>query len=110
MNVVRYAADAVGFAIHVSSDGGKVGVKSRAYFGIEEWLAILRAKDEMCNEKTVRLRHTMGRAFSPDSVGWSVSWGVAPGWDGIAPLALSRSSLRQAQGQERWERAIQQRS
>jgi len=64
------------------------GVKSRAYFGIEEWLAILRAKDEMCHEKTVRLRHTMGRDFSPDSVGWSKSWGVAPGWDGIAPLAL----------------------
>jgi len=42
-------------------------VKSRAYFGIEEWLAILRAEDEMCHEKTVRLRHSMGRAFSPDS-------------------------------------------
>jgi len=34
----------------------------------------------------------MGRAFSPHGFSDDVSWGVAPGWDGGAPLALSESS------------------
>jgi hypothetical protein len=31
----------------------------------------------------------MARAFSPDDFGCTTTWGVAPGWDGDAPLALT---------------------
>jgi hypothetical protein len=31
----------------------------------------------------------MGRAFSPDSYDFAFSWGVAPGWNDAAPLALN---------------------
>jgi hypothetical protein len=40
----------------------------------------------------------MVRAFSPELVMASVSWGVAPGWDGGAPLALGRGSVIEAKG------------
>src|SRR5450756_1392151 len=36
---------------------------------------------------------TMGRAFSPHEWLWFDTWGVAPGWDGNAPLALAESAL-----------------
>ncbi len=36
----------------------------------------------------------MERAFSPDDFSAMVTWGVAPGWDGGAPLARSESPPR----------------
>ena len=40
------------------------------------------------------IARTMGRAFSPDSCDFAFSWGVAPGWNDAAPLALNRYGLQ----------------
>ena len=87
MNMVSHSSDAVRLATFVARDGRQIRVKSWARGRIKEWPALLCAEDDVDNHEAQGLWHTDGAGFQP-FVGFdSVTWGVAPGWDGVAPLA-----------------------
>ena len=57
MNVVRHAADAICFAIHVARDRSQIGVEFRARVGNEEGAAFLRAEDDVDDDEGEGLWH-----------------------------------------------------
>ena len=88
------ATDTVTFAISVSSDRGEISMERGTNGGIKDGARSLvlkttwtRRKESDCGMAT-----RIGRTFSPHAFWGDGSWGVAPGWDGDAPLALSESS------------------
>ena len=72
---------------------------------VEEWAAILRAEDDVDDDERERLWHGDGSGLQPwIGFGWW-AWGVAPGWDGGAPLALGCRGLGRCPGLG-WGRAF----
>ena len=49
--MVRHAADAICFAIHVARDRSQIGVEFRARVGNEEGAAFLRAEDDVDDDE-----------------------------------------------------------
>ena len=96
MNVVRHAADAIRLAAGVARDGREIRVEFGPRVGIEVGLTIFRGKDDVEDDEAQGLRHGDGAGFQPFDGLCSVTWGVAPGWDGGAPLALSESPFQTA--------------
>ena len=57
VNVIGDTAHAQGLAIQIATNRCQISVHARSYGGIEPGLAILRAKDNMNDDSTERLRH-----------------------------------------------------
>ena len=74
MDMVSDSACAGAFATCITADGGEIGVELRADGGAEKRCPILGAEDQMKENFVERLRHRMGRAFSP-----RLGCGVGPG-------------------------------
>ena len=94
--MVCHAADAIRLATRIARDRGEIGVEFRARVEVEEWAAFLRAEDDVDDDEAQGLWHGDGSGFQPSFCFRSLTWGVAPGWDGDAPLALSESPFQTA--------------
>ncbi len=88
--MIRNATDAIAIAAKVSSNRRKVGVEPRSNFGVETSLSIPGRKYDMNQGECVGFRHakSIDRAVGPCLARTTSTWGVAPGWYGLGPLAL----------------------
>ena len=61
MHMIRHAADAEAFAIHIAGDRREVGVKGRAHRGIKHGCTVFGAKDNVRQKIRERLWHGAAR-------------------------------------------------
>ena len=61
---------------------------------VEQRLPVSGAKHQVHDDEAQGLWHGDGAGFQPFVVLRSDTWGIAPGWDGGAPLALSYVTVR----------------
>jgi len=76
-----------------ADDTGEERVQSRSDFGVEHRRAVLRAEDEVDEDAGERLGHRIAPGLQPWLSGGMDSWGFAPGWYAVAPLALQRGAV-----------------
>jgi len=61
----------------------------------------VRARARPCLPESDFILNSTAVAFSPESRDFAFSWGVAPGWNDTAPLALNRQRLAACASQNR---------
>ena len=88
----------VGTPAHVDAavKAAEAAFPSYAALTREERATFLRGENDVNDDEAQGLRHGDGAGFQPFDGLRSVTWGVAPGWDGDAPLALSESPFQTA--------------
>ena len=99
MHMIRDTTDTITLTPGMPGCRGKISVEPGADGSFEKRSAVLGTPNDMCQKIGKRLRHgwmvvntLMERAFSPPAFP-ILSRGVAPGWDGDGPLALSGTAL-----------------
>ena len=90
VNVVRNTPHAKAFAFSITGNRGEVGMKRGTHRIIKNGSAIFGAKDHMDKEKRKRLGHRQNykSGLQPSRMSGNGTWGYAPGWYSVAPLAL----------------------
>ena len=87
VNVIGNTVHAQGLATQTAADRRQIGVHARAYRGVEPGLTIFRARDDVKDDFTERLRHEpmmdrkgaeMNRAFSAGGLALDESLGRCP--------------------------------
>ncbi len=80
MDMIRHAADAEAFAIHVADDRSEIGVQGRADGDVEYGITVFRTEDDVREKVGKRLRH--------GSLGWGGPTALrGGGWHQPGPLA-----------------------
>lgn len=91
MNMIHDTSNARTLTTRIARDRGEIGMKRRLDRNTEARTSVFYAENEMEEDVVERLGHAMKRAFSPQSFSGDNSWGVAPGYNKNAPLALDQS-------------------
>jgi hypothetical protein len=57
MNMVSHTADTEGFRARIPADGRKIGMHPGPDVGVQQWIAVFCAEDNVNDNLTERLRH-----------------------------------------------------
>jgi hypothetical protein len=90
MDVIGGATHAEAFTTGVSRDSGEIGVERGTNIGVENGVAVFRRENSMHEQEREGLRHCgdYRSGLQPWFFFRERTWGVAPGWYSVAPLAL----------------------
>jgi hypothetical protein len=89
MDMIGHTADAEGFRARVAADGRRIGVHSGPDVGVQPWVAVFCAEDNVNDDFAKRLRQGgtiaeegfwMNRAFSAGLCARIVPGAFAPGF------------------------------
>ena len=90
--MVNNTANPITLASRIPRNSSKIRKQLRKNLSVETRPSILRAEDHMDNDQRQRLRHSAKYSSgSQPSINPRAhrTWGVAPGWYSVAPLALT---------------------
>jgi hypothetical protein len=90
VNVIDHAAHTVTFAVGVTDDSSEIGVEVELDGRGHQRAAVFGAEDDMDQDEAQRLGHgeNYKSGLQPEARYPSRTWGCAPGWYSVAPLAL----------------------
>ncbi len=90
MNMIGHTSNAIAFTTRIANDNSEIGMQFATHIFARKRITLFRAEGNVYQQKTQRLGHDANyrSGFQPSSVSTPRSWGLAPRWYSVAPLAL----------------------